>query len=83
MRTLYSDLFTGDTSVATLQILMASQVDTAGAVYAVIGGGIAGVSCAEEVSPVHHLSQYSSVVCHVCDVSTCSCQDATLHPPST
>ena len=31
-------------------IVMAAQVDTAGPVYAVIGGGIAGVSCAEEVS---------------------------------
>ena len=31
---------------------MAAQVDTAGPVYAVIGGGIAGVSCAEEVRAV-------------------------------
>ena len=37
---------------------MAAQVDTAGTVYAIIGGGIAGVSCAEEVSEI--------LKCHKC-----------------
>ena len=41
---------------------MATQVDTAGSVYAVIGGGIAGVSCAEEVSPyTMHRKLYESI----------------------
>ena len=38
---------------------MATQVGTAGPVYAVIGGGIAGVSCAEEVSATHR--NYKSI----------------------
>ena len=36
---------------------MATQVDTAGPVYSVIGGGIAGVSCAEEVSAMKGLAR--------------------------